>query len=41
MYCKDEDRKGDDENTSFDFLGYTFRPRGAKNKCGRVFLKVR
>ncbi len=38
VYCKDEDRKGDYENTSFDFLGYTFRPRGAKNKYGKIFL---
>lgn len=38
VYCKDEDRKGNYENTSFDFLGYTFRPRGAKNKHGRIFL---
>lgn len=38
VYCKDEDRQDTYENTSFDFLGYTFRPRGAKNKQGRVFL---
>jgi len=31
VYCKDDDRKGDYENTSFDFLGYTFRPRHTKN----------
>lgn len=31
VYCKDGKRKGDHENTSFDFLGYTFRARGAKN----------
>jgi len=37
VYCKDDDRKGDYENTSFDFLGYTFRPRGAKNKYGKYF----
>ena len=37
VYCKDEDRKGDYENTSFDFLGYTFRPRRAKNKYGKYF----
>jgi group II intron reverse transcriptase/maturase len=37
VYCKDEDRKGDYENTSFDFLGYTFRPRGSKNKYGKYF----
>ena len=37
VYCKDDDRKGDYENTSFDFLGYTFRPRAAKNKYGKFF----
>ena len=37
VYCKDEDRKGNYENTSFDFLGYTFRPRGSKNKYGKYF----
>lgn len=37
VYCKDEDRKGDHPDTAFDFLGYTFRPRGAKNKRGKYF----
>ena len=37
VYCKDDDRRGDYENTSFDFLGYTFRPRYAKNKYGKFF----
>jgi group II intron reverse transcriptase/maturase len=38
IYCKDQNRKGDFENTSFDFLGYTFRPRGAENSfTGEVF----
>lgn len=37
VYCKDDDRKGDYENISFDFLGYTFKPRGAKNKHGKYF----
>jgi len=37
VYCKDDDRKGDHDNTSFDFLGYTFRPRHAKNKYGNYF----
>jgi group II intron reverse transcriptase/maturase len=37
VFCKDDDRKGDYENTSFDFLGYTFRPRAAKNKYGKYF----
>jgi len=37
VYCKDDDRKGDHEHTSFTFLGYTFRPRNAKNKYGKYF----
>lgn len=37
VYCKDDDRKGNHEHTSFDFLGYTFRQRQAKNKYGRFF----
>ena len=31
-YCKDGKRKGRYEHTSFDFLGYTFRPRVVKNR---------
>jgi hypothetical protein len=31
-YCKDGARKGDYENTSFDFLGYTFMRRLCKNR---------
>jgi hypothetical protein len=37
VYCKDDDRTGNHEHTSFDFLGYTFRPRYAKNKYGKFF----
>ena len=37
VYCKDDDRKGDYPNISFDFLGYTFKPRGAKSKYGKYF----
>lgn len=37
VYCKDEDRQGNYENTNFDFLGYTFKTRGAKNKYGKMF----
>lgn len=38
VYCKDSNRKGNSENTSFDYLGFTYRPRGAKNKkTGQVF----
>ncbi|MDV6248735.1 group II intron reverse transcriptase/maturase [Wolbachia endosymbiont of Zaprionus taronus] len=31
VYCKDDTRKGEFSAQSFDFLGYTFRPRLAKN----------
>ena len=31
-YCKDGQRKGKYQHTSFDFLGYTFRPRVVKNR---------
>lgn len=37
-YCKDDERKGEYRETSFDFLGYTFRPRRSKNKYGRLFI---
>jgi RNA-directed DNA polymerase len=37
VYCKDSDRPDDHDHTSFDFLGYSFRPRGAKNYRGRKF----
>ena len=38
VYCKDEDRKGEHPVTSFDFLGYTFRPRRSKNRYGKFFI---
>jgi hypothetical protein len=38
VYCKDGTRRGSFEHTSFDFLGYTFRPRGARTRTGRMFL---
>ena len=38
VYCKDGRRRGDHEHTSFTFLGFTFRPRGARAKDGRRFL---
>jgi RNA-directed DNA polymerase len=38
VYCKDDDRRGDHEVTSFTFLGYEFRPRLAKNKYGKHFV---
>jgi len=38
VYCKDDDRRGSYEHTSFDFLSYTFRPRLSKNKFGKCFV---
>lgn len=38
VYCKDDDRKGEHENISFDFLGFTFRPRLSRNKYGKGFV---
>jgi RNA-directed DNA polymerase len=38
VYCQDVDRRGDHEVTSFTFLGYTFRPRLAKNRWGKHFV---
>jgi RNA-directed DNA polymerase len=38
VYCKDDDRPGTHEHVSFDFLGYTFQPRRAKNRWGKFFV---
>ena len=39
VYCKDGKRKGNHENTTFDFLGYTFRRRICENsKTNLLFL---
>ncbi len=38
VYCKDADRRGDYPETSFDFLGFTFRPRLSKNRWGKTFV---
>ena len=37
VYCKDDRRRGSFEHTSFTFLGFTFRCRGARRKDGRMF----
>ena len=37
VYCKDNHRRGTYPEISFDFLGYTFRPRRAKNRYGEYF----
>ena len=38
IYCKDDDRRKDHPRTSFDFLGFTFRPRRSKNRWGKYFI---
>lgn len=38
VYCKDDDRRGEYPETSFDFLGYTFRARRSKNRWGKFFV---
>ena len=38
VYCKDDNRPGAYEHTKFDFLGYTFEPRLAKNRRGIFFV---
>ena len=37
VYCKDSNRRGEHEHTSFTFLGYAFRPREARGKNGKHF----
>jgi RNA-directed DNA polymerase len=38
VYCKDANRKGSYECEQFDFLGYRFRPRLARNRSGQFFV---
>lgn len=38
VYCKDGNRRGTCPVTSFDFLGYTFRGRSARNSAGKLFI---
>jgi RNA-directed DNA polymerase len=38
VYCKDGDRPREYEHVAFDFLGYTFQPRRAKNRWGKFFV---
>jgi RNA-directed DNA polymerase len=37
VYCKDSNRTGQAENVQFDFLGYSFKPRKAINRSGKLF----
>jgi len=38
IYCKDDRRKDNYQSEKFDFLGYTFRPRMARSKQGKLFI---
>ena len=38
VYCKDDDRTENYPHESFDFLGFAFRPRGAKGHKGNYFV---
>ena len=38
VYCKDGSRTGRSEHEKFDFLGYTFRARRARNRHGKYFV---
>jgi RNA-directed DNA polymerase len=38
VYCKDGNRKQHYDNVAFDFLGYTFQPRRARNRQGKNFV---
>jgi RNA-directed DNA polymerase len=37
VYCKDDSRHGEYSECSFDFLGFTFQPRRARSRSGKVF----
>jgi RNA-directed DNA polymerase len=37
VYCRDGKRRGDYPRCKFDFLGYTFKPRRAKTRAGKLF----
>ena len=37
VYCKDSNRRGTHPQIHFTFLGFTFRPRMAKNRWGKLF----
>ena len=37
VYCADANRRGEHDVRRFDFLGYTFKPRQAMNRRGRLF----
>lgn len=38
VYCQDSDRRDQQERIQFDYLGYTFGPRRARNRRGKFFV---
>ena len=38
VYCKDSNRREEHPSISFDFLGFTFRPRLSRTREGRYFI---
>jgi RNA-directed DNA polymerase len=38
VYCWNSDRRKAHEHVSFDFLGFSFQPRRAKNRSGQFFV---
>lgn len=38
VYCRDDRRRREYPQTSFDFLGYTFRGRAARDRQGKLFI---
>lgn len=38
VQCRASDQRGTHEHVSFDFLGFTFQPRRAKNRWGKFFV---
>lgn len=38
VYCRDDRRRREYPQTSFDFLGYTFRGRAARDRQGTLFV---
>ena len=38
VYCKDSNRRREYDQVAFDFLGYTFQPRRARNRSGKFFV---
>jgi RNA-directed DNA polymerase len=38
IYCKDDRRRENYPENTFDFLGFTYRPRGARSRYGAFFI---